>query len=287
MKALTHAQARQRIEQAADGLLDAAKQQDLAAHLKGCADCRAFAAELAALENEIGRTLKAHWGQPSLPKSSEEELLKELQKKFGTGSPAGGPPFMLIGLLIIPLILLLWWFANAGGSAPDAEPTATDTQTLVASATQPAAAAASNTPTPDQLVLVAIPTQNTNCREGNSSQFEIADTLQEGKEYSPIGRGRDNMWVLFKGPTFETKCWAYIQNLTLLINDQPVAIEDVTEDLLPFVGYPATPTPTPTPTFTPEPFTPECSDGIDNDGDRRIDLNDTSCSNANDNDESN
>jgi hypothetical protein len=41
----------------------------------------------------------------------------------------------------------------------------------------------------------------------------------------------------------------------------------------------ATPTPTPTPTL------PQCSDGIDNDGDGKIDLADPGCENANDDDE--
>lgn len=44
------------------------------------------------------------------------------------------------------------------------------------------------------------------------------------------------------------------------------------------------PTITPTPTATPIPR-PQCSDGIDNDGDGRIDLDDAQCRNANDNDE--
>lgn len=288
MTALTHAQAHQWIEQAADGLLDAAKLQILADHLNGCADCRAFAAELAALESEIGRTLKAHWGQPTLPKSGEQNLVKQLQDQFGSGkSPVGSPPFFLIGLLLMLLAIAFWYFANAGAFTPEATATVTNTATLVPSATLPGAAVATKSPTPVELVLTAVPTQNTNCREGNGSQFEIADTLIEGTKYTPIGRGRDNMWVLFNGPTFGTKCWAYIQNLTLLINDDPVAIEDVSAGLLPFVSYPPTPTPAPTPTFTPEPFTPQCNDGVDNDGDRRIDLNDTSCRNANDNDESN
>ncbi len=286
MKALTHAQARQWIEQAADGLLNPAQQNQLATHLKGCAECRAFAAELAQLENEIGKTLKAHWGQPTLPKPGEKNLVKQLQDQFGKGSgkaPGGGPPFLIIGLLLILLAIAFWLFANAGAPSADITPTATNT--LVPSATQPGVAIATKSPTPAELVLTAVPPQNTNCREGNSSQFEIADTLMEGKKYTPIGRGRDNMWVLFKGPTFETKCWAYIQNLDLFINDQPVAIEDVPESLLPFVPYPPTPTATPTPTFTPEPLRPECSDGIDNDGDGDIDLADGRCIDANGNDE--
>lgn len=43
-------------------------------------------------------------------------------------------------------------------------------------------------------------------------------------------------------------------------------------------------TPTPTATATPIPATPQCNGGIDNDGDGAIDLRDSDCTDANDND---
>jgi hypothetical protein len=122
-------------------------------------------------------------------------------------------------------------------------------------------------------VLVAIPTQNVNCRLGNSSEFDIVDTLFEGEQYTPEARGFDNLWVRFVGPVAQMDCWVFIDNLQLLLNEQPVDIVDAPEALLPFVAYPATPTPEPTATFTPEP-PPQCSDSIDNDGDGRIDYGD-------------
>lgn len=145
--------------------------------------------------------------------------------------------------------------------------------------------------------LVAVPNQNVNCREGNSSQFDIADTLFEDVEYSPLGRGFDNLWVLFSGPVTQVNCWAFVDNLALLVNEVDTPIQDISEDLLPFVGYPATPTPQPTATFTPEPTSAaaQCSDGIDNDGDGRIDFvaagisgtaGDRECSSPDDSDES-
>lgn len=106
--------------------------------------------------------------------------------------------------------------------------------------------------------LVAVPAQNANCREGNSNQWDIADTLFQGTEYHPLGRGSDNLWVLFRGPVTNVSCWAFVQNLTLLVDDVETEIAEISEDLLPFVAYPPTPTPSPTPTFTPEPTaTPE------------------------------
>jgi hypothetical protein len=144
--------------------------------------------------------------------------------------------------------------------------------------------------------LVAIPEQNVNCREGNSNAFDIADTLFEAMEYSPLGRGFDNLWVLFNGPATGASCWVFVDNLVMVLDGVETAIVEIPEARLPFVGYPATPTPEPTATFTPEPTAaPQCSDGIDNDGDGRIDFapsgiagstGDRECDSPSDNDES-
>jgi hypothetical protein len=148
------------------------------------------------------------------------------------------------------------------------------------------------TPQLPDAVLIAVPIQNANCREGNGNQFEIADTLFEGQAYVPDGRGRDRLWLRFLGPVTGVHCWAFIDNLDLLLNGDTIDINQISEDLLPIVPYPPTPTPSPTPTFTPEPSeTPapsqtECSDGIDNDSDRYVDMQDPQCRNQQDNSES-
>jgi hypothetical protein len=129
-----------------------------------------------------------------------------------------------------------------------------------------------------------------NCREGNSNQFDITDTLFEGEEYIPQGRGFDNLWVRFAGPLTNVNCWVFVQNLTLLLNEVETALADIPESILPYLTYP----PTATPTFTPEPSStptptpaPECSDGIDNDGDGDTDYpNDGRCLSPDDNSES-
>jgi hypothetical protein len=132
--------------------------------------------------------------------------------------------------------------------------------------------------------LIGIPLQNANCRLGNSaSMFDIADTLYTGEQYTPVGRGPDNLWLAFIGPTYAARCWVFVDTLTLLVNGEETLPEDVPEDLLPVIPYP----PRPTPTFTPEPEEPEplepspdlpaCSDGIDNDGDGLIDMADGRC----------
>lgn len=292
MKSPTHAQARQWIEQAADGLLKPAQKKALAAHLKGCAECRAFAAELPELEHGISKALQSHWGRPGLSKAGERNLMKQLQDEFGKGEKSAKsgfpklPLFLIGGLIVLTLGFIMFGRLKANAELPG-QPTSTQTAASSPTASPTASSTATQTHTPAQVVLTAVPNQNANCREGNGGQFEVADTLIAGERYTPIGRGQDNAWVLFFGPTYGEKCWVYVPNLNLFINDALVQIADIDPSLLPFVPYPPTPTPTPTATFTPEPFTPQCSDGIDNDRDGFIDLRDAQCRSANDNDELN
>jgi hypothetical protein len=302
MKALNHTQVHLLIEKAADGLLSADEQRALESHLKGCADCRAYAAEFAALESVLGETLLSRWGQPKLSKGGEAKLVKVLQEKFSPGAggapkPPGGFPILLIllGIGIVGLISLgLFWIANAtGGAEPSAAPTQTATSTSTATISGEIVLP-SETSTPTVWVLLAVPQQNVNCREGNGSAFEIADTLFEAEKYSPTGRGFDNLWVRFMGPVTQVNCWAFVDNLVLEINGEPAPIDEIPESLLPFVNYPPTSTPSPTVTFTPEPdrtetstpSTPQCSDGKDNDGDGAIDGRDKQCTSPTDNNES-
>jgi hypothetical protein len=296
----SHSDARQWIEQAADGVLPSSQQQALQEHLKSCAECRGYAAELANLETSLAAAMSAHWPQSGLSKEAQSDLIEKL-----TGSPPGGTlNFPLIGGgLLLTLLLLAAYFGFTQGGADIEQPTTTATQVSSpsSSTTSTPLVAAIATETPEVLTLTAIPLQNANCREGNGSIFEIADTLFEGEEYTPIGRGFDNLWVQFLGPRFEEECWVFIENITLLINNVPTPIGEVPEFLLPFVSYPPTPTMTPTLTFTPEPAeteqtstpttapptAPQCSDGVDNDKDGSIDYGrDPQCASQTDNDES-
>lgn len=138
--------------------------------------------------------------------------------------------------------------------------------------------------------FVAIPNRNANCRLGPSaSLFEIDDTLLMGVEYAPLAQGPDGMWLLFQGPISQNLCWVFSDNLDLFCQENAVTLASVAPCVPPPIeDYPALPTLTPTPTFTPEaevtetPDLPECSDGIDNDGDGDIDLADGRCLDAND-----
>jgi hypothetical protein len=294
MAQLSHIQARELIEQASDGLLETSHQRALESHLKTCADCRAFAAELAGLEGALAEAMQAQWPQKGLTKAAESELIKNVQAGFHLGGLSY--PFGGLGILLTLILLVLGLFGASQLfplSSAGSEPTQTNTVSATSTATATLVPAVIPSETAGVEILTAVPLQNANCREGNGSMFEIADTLFEGEEYSPIGRGFDNLWVLFEGPTFQTNCWVFVENLTLLINDEPVQIDQVSETLLPFVDYPATPTPSPTLTFTPEPSeteapsVSECNDGVDNDKDRYMDMQDPQCRNPQDDDELN
>jgi hypothetical protein len=300
MTPLSHTQARQWLQLAADGLLNAPQQADLDAHLRGCAECRAYADELKQLEHALRAALVTNLGQPSLSPQAVENLVDKLKRNVsngpggnGSSATAGLPKILGIFLaVILAALALLYGPSILAGGVPTATPTEDQAATPTSTHTVNATATASLTPTPVELVLIAVPVQNLNCREGNSSQFEIADTLYEGEVYIPNARGNDELWVRFTGPVTQLQCWAFVDNLALLVNDVDTPIEQIPESLLPFAPYPPTPTPSPTPTFTPEPSeTPvpsqsECSDGIDNDNDRYVDMKDPQCRNPQDNSES-
>ena len=303
MKALNHSEARTLIERAADGLLTSDQQRALESHLQGCADCRAYAGEFAALEAALGDTFLERWGKPQLSQATENKLVKQLQETFGpNGGSGGGPGAKSFGNWARwagPLILLVLLAAAAmatlefRAAQPKQETVElmldlfeSETPTPTASRTATVTRTVTKTPTetPSPLVLVAIPKRNANCREGNGNSFDITDTLFEGVPYTPIARGFDNLWVQFRGPVTNVKCWAFIENIDLLIDEVVTPIEEIPESLLPFVGYP----PSPTPTFTATPTSatqPQCSDGIDNDKDGAIDMQDKDCKDRLDNNE--
>ncbi len=103
------------------------------------------------------------------------------------------------------------------------------------------------THTPGALTLIVIPDQNYNCREGNSTSFDIADTLLKGQEYSPLGIGGDQLWLQFAGPTYGELCWAPTSGFTLLLNGEQVQLAQLPKELLSTVAYPLAPTATPDP----------------------------------------
>jgi len=145
-------------------------------------------------------------------------------------------------------------------------------------------------------LLYGIPLQNANCRLGCSATFfDIVDTLFEGEMYMPLSGG--DGWLLFRGPVANQRCWAASSLVDLQYAGESISVEDANSMSL-FAEGPSCPaiptatfTPIPTATFTPPPPTetpvplPECSDGIDNDGDGDIDMADGRCLSPDDDDE--
>ena len=152
------------------------------------------------------------------------------------------------------------------------------------------------TPTPVTAAMMVFPEQDTNCRRSTDSDSQIIDTLFKGIGYIPLGRTPDNLFMLFRGPVTNQRCWA--PTFLFLVPFGPLNL--LPGDVLPYINYP-TPTPIPTnvprqatstsgsqpqqPTATPS--IPQCSDGRDNDGDGAIDGRDKQCSSGTDNNESN
>ncbi|MCW5874425.1 MAG: zf-HC2 domain-containing protein [Anaerolineales bacterium] len=286
MKALTHAQAQEWLQLAADGLLPAEQQAQLAAHLQSCPQCQAYADELNSLEGLLTHSLESRWGNPGLPPAASRSLLEQLGSQ---PARATSTPWLI--LLALAVAALLAWLLFGQTPAVPGAPTPSPS---VAASSAAATATASRTPATTAtaptapLTLFAVPLQTANCREGNSSQFDIADTLYQNERYQPIGRGTDNLWLQFRGPVTQTLCWAFVGNMTVLLNDETVALEDVPESVLPYIAYP--PAPTATATLTPQPSptaVPQCSDGLDNDGDGYTDMTDRECSDPSDDNEAN
>ena len=156
------------------------------------------------------------------------------------------------------------------------------------------------TPTPETAALMVFPDQDTNCRQGPNPTSEPHDTLLQGEGIIPLGRTPDNLYFLFRGPVTSARCWAAAFLFTIPFG--PLNL--VPPEVLPYINYP-TPTPTPTqasgsgPSATPVPAKPtatpipQCSDGLDNDGDGGVDYNptgrtgDRQCKDASDNNEAN
>ncbi len=136
--------------------------------------------------------------------------------------------------------------------------------------------------------MMVYPDEDANCRRAPEDQ-NIVDTLFKGVGYLPLGRTPDNLYLLFRGPLTNQRCWVPAFLLTIPFGP----LSAVPSSDLPFILYP-TATPTPTKTVA---AVPQCKDGIDNDGDGKIDYKpptalggggggDPQCSNLNDNDES-
>jgi hypothetical protein len=100
MKPINHAQAHTFIQAAADDLLTPAQQQSLQAHLQGCLECQAYAAEMQSLQSTLTHGLQDHWGEPQLDPQSVDRLVRGVKQGL---RPPGDIPVKGAGRLITGL----------------------------------------------------------------------------------------------------------------------------------------------------------------------------------------
>ena len=143
--------------------------------------------------------------------------------------------------------------------------------------------------------LIVIPSVDVNCRTYCSTLVDIADTLLQGVEYSPIGWDPRTGFFAFRGPTFGELCFAPpVANgntlMAISLDGQPLSADQITSDVIETLACPLVPTATATvdvdegenpteeaATSTPATRAPQCNDGRDNDGDSFVDLRDPGC----------
>lgn len=116
--------------------------------------------------------------------------------------------------------------------------------------------------------------QNGNCRTNPGPDYELLDILPAGFQASINGVVPDNAWLRIFLPDWNQNCWLF------------ASVVEVTGDLAGVTVYQYAPPPTPT--TDPDEGNgnlPQCSDGLDNDGDGFIDDVDRECADPNDNDE--
>jgi Zn-dependent metalloprotease len=152
----------------------------------------------------------------------------------------------------------------------------------VQSPTSPATAPTS-TPAPSGLTLPYLTLlQNGNCRTNPGTGYEPLDTLAAGYRASINATVPDQAWFRIYLSNWNQNCWV------------SRSVVDIVGDLNGLLVLQYAPPPTPT-TDVDEgtnggggvtPSGPQCSDGIDNDGDGLIDLLDPQCGSTIDNDES-
>lgn len=117
--------------------------------------------------------------------------------------------------------------------------------------------------------------QNGNCRTNPGADYELLDIVPTGFQANITGVVPDNAWLRIFLPDWNQNCWL------------SASVVEITGNLAGVTVYQYAPPPTPT--TDPDEGNggpPQCSDGLDNDGDGSIDGVDRECADPNDNDES-
>ena len=127
---LTHEQARQYLQVAADGSLEARQQAELDRHLADCAECQAYAQEIASLDTRLSRALQARWPDQTRTETDQAYTLGRIQSqsrraRLKLTASTAIRTLAWAGLAVSLIILLTWSIRNLtprpaaeGGSSP-------------------------------------------------------------------------------------------------------------------------------------------------------------------------
>jgi hypothetical protein len=137
---ITHQEARRLIQFHADESLNAQEKTVLFAHLKGCIECRSYAAELKELEDTLLPMIRRQWSVRPIPLSmSDIKAKRKMQSPF---SNFLAMRTAVIGFIFAAFVFSAWQFTRPGGQplglppaivAPVSTPSLASTNTLVSS----------------------------------------------------------------------------------------------------------------------------------------------------------
>ena len=151
----------------------------------------------------------------------------------------------------------------------------------------------------EALTPYAVATRDTNCRASDYNDSANIGTIKEGQQALILAVNPQGTYVRVEEPNFQVHCWVWVDLVDLKLGTETI----YPDDLIGLVSIQQAPAPTSTPTSTSSgggsgggASTPQCSDGVDNDGDGKADyyagavppagVGDAQCSSPTDNDES-
>ena len=149
-KELTHLQARELIHLDVDDTLDEAQRMLLGQHLETCAECRAYAAQIAQLDTQLQHSLQGRWQQshPDEVKSASAlaGILPQLRKNQMKVSRTNTLRSLGWGTLTILLIAALAWTIKTLAPIPVQVPAGVNTPLPSAAVMLPTRSAISHHP---------------------------------------------------------------------------------------------------------------------------------------------
>lgn len=108
MISLTHHQIRQHLEAAADTSLDPTARSAVDAHLAGCPACRAYADELARLQQDLTRALYARW-ERHVPGSASAALPRTLLTRSRRPEMRAWVPAASLAVVMVAVLAVWPW----------------------------------------------------------------------------------------------------------------------------------------------------------------------------------